>query len=245
MRSSAIAVVVCISVLSLASVSCTTGPARRSAIAAPPAEVAGAAGLAAAYAELAKSGGRVYRLDPDASEVRIFVFRGGRAARLGHNHILSAPRFAGFFMLPEAGPTHARFDLAFRLDQLQIDDPAVIRKVGGGFASTLSPGALAAMREHMLGDDNLQADKYPDVRVRSLRIVGESPAFAAEVEIEMHGRKRVFWLPLTVEGLPERLMVDGAFVLRQTDFGAAPYSALGGLLAVEDEVVVRFRLVGQ
>ena len=49
---------------------------------------------------------------------------------------------------------------------------------------------------------------------------------------------------LDVQGLPDRLVVAGAFVLRQSDFGIKPFSVLGGLLAVEDELVVEFRLIG-
>ena len=45
-------------------------------------------------------------------------------------------------------------------------------------------------RDHMLGEDNLEADKYPYVRVRSLAIAGESPRFAARIEVELHGQKR-------------------------------------------------------
>jgi len=51
-------------------------------------------------------------------------------------------------------------------------------------------------------------------------------------------------VPLSVEGLPDSITVTGSFVLRQTDFGAQPYSVLGGLLAVKDEVVIEFKLTG-
>ena len=44
--------------------------------------------LSAQYAQLGATGGRVMRLQPEASEVRIYVFRGGRAVNLGHNHVL-------------------------------------------------------------------------------------------------------------------------------------------------------------
>lgn len=62
----------------------------------------------------------------------------------------------------------------------------------------------------------------------------------------MLARSREQWLPLTVEGLPDKLSVSGTFILRQSDFGGAPYSVAGGLLAVKDEVVVvvEFRLAG-
>ena len=99
-------------------------------------------------------------------------------------------------------------------------------------------------RDHMLGEDNLEADKYPYVRVRSLAIAGESPRFAARIEVELHGQKREQWVPLQVEGLPGALTVKGAFVLRQTDFGAKPYDVLG-LIAVKDEVTIEFSLVGR
>jgi hypothetical protein len=44
--------------------------------------------------------------------------------------------------------------------------------------------------------------------------------------------------------LPDRLSVNGSLVLRQTDFGIQPYSLLSGLLSVQDEVVLDFKLTG-
>jgi len=96
----------------------------------------------------------------------------------------------------------------------------------------------------MLGEDNFQSDRFPYVRIHSLQISGESPKFATKILVEMHGRKREMWIPLGVEGLPDRLFVNGFFVLRQTDFDVQPYSVLGGLFAMQDAVVVEFKLVG-
>ena len=97
----------------------------------------------------------------------------------------------------------------------------------------------------MLGEDNLEADKVPFVRIHSVQISGESPKYAAKVAVELHGQTREMWVPLDVQGLPDKLSVTGSFVLRQTDFGAKPYSVLGGLIAVQDEVVVEFNLVSR
>lgn len=219
----------------------------------PPAAPTGEASLAqndpqtelkAVYSALGEAGGRVFTLDPGKSTVRIYVFRGGRAAKLGHNHVLSAPQFIGFFYLPVTGASNGRFDLAFRLDQLEIDNPEYRSVLGSAFSSILTPEDIKGTRKHMLGDNNLQADKFPFVVVHSLQVSGDSPKFAAKVQIEMHGQKREMWIPLSVEGLPEHLSVAGSFVLRQTDFGAQPYSVLGGLLAVQDEVVIEFKLFG-
>jgi hypothetical protein len=234
----------CLMLVSVALLSCATGPLSRQP-ASPQAGPAGVpASIEATYAGLKASGGRVYAIAPEASDVRIFVFRGGRATHLGHNHVLAAPRFIGRVFLPEDGAVHARFDLLFRLDQLQIDPPGLIGTIGDHFASVLSADDLAGVRAHMLGDSNMQADKYPIVRIHSLQIIGEAPAYVARIEIELHGQQRELWVPLQVHVSPERISVSGALVLRQTEFGVEPYSILGGLLAVQDPVLIEFRLEG-
>ena len=201
--------------------------------------------LSAQYAQLGATGGRVMRLQPEASQIRMYVFRGGRAVNLGHNHVLSVPEFEGFFYWPEQGAAASRFDLVFRLDQLVFDVPSHRAALGPAFSAVLSDAAIAATREHMLGPDNMQAERYPLVRIHSLAITGEAPKFAAHIAVELHGQTREMRVPLTVTGLPQRLNASGSLVLRQSDFGVQPYSVMNGLLAVQDEVVLEFNLVGE
>lgn len=202
------------------------------------------AGIKTTYAELSAAGGKVYQLDPASSTVKIYVFRGGRAASKGHNHVLSAPQFTGFAYVPPNGLSGSRFDLEFRLDQLAVDDPQYRAGLGDAFASTPTDDDIRGTREHMLGDRNLQAAQYPLAYVRSVAIAGELPKLAAKIEVELHGQKQQMWVPLTIDGLPAKLIATGTLVLRQTDFGIRPYSVFGGLLAVQDELVVEFMLVG-
>jgi len=199
--------------------------------------------LAALYAGQAAPGDRVWQLDAARSEVRIHAFRAGRAAALGHNHVLAAPAFTGYALTATSGLAASRFDLAFRLDALTLDDPQHRAALGGAFAAPLSTEAIAATRANMLGDNALQAQQFPWVRVRSLELAGEAPKVAARVAVELHGQTREQWVPLTVTGLPQTLRVQGALVLRQSDFGVRPFSVLGGLLAVQDALVVDFDLV--
>lgn len=196
------------------------------------------------YAALAAAGGTALRLDPQRSSIRILVFRGGRAPGLGHNHVLTAPEFTGYFFLPSGGTSGAQFDLEFPLDRLALDDPQMRARLGAPFAAELTPGDIANTRAHMLGPDNLQADLYPFIRLHSVGVAGEGEHFSASVEIELHGQRRLMTLPLTVDGLPGQIRAVGAFVLRQSEFGVRPYSALGGLIAVQDDVVIEFSLVG-
>jgi hypothetical protein len=196
------------------------------------------------YAALAVPGGRVFRLNPKTSSIRVFAFRAGRAARFGHNHVLSAPEFDGYFYMAPEGAAASRFDLVFRLDQLVFDLPEHRAALGPAFASTISPEDTASTRNNMLGDNNFQAARFPWLRIQSLQIVGEAPKFAVKVAVALHGQTREVWTPLTVTGLPDQLTAQGALVLRQSDFGIKPFSVFGGMLAVHDEVVVEFSFAG-
>ncbi|CAN5285877.1 hypothetical protein BH11PSE10_BH11PSE10_04350 [soil metagenome] len=201
----------------------------------------------AALAEIAPDeAGQRYQIDSAESSLRIHVFRAGRAVNLGHNHVLTVPSLSGLLLLPVAGKAEgARFALSFRLDALALDAPDLRAALGPAWASLMSPEAIAATRVNMLGEGNLQADRFPEVHIRSRQFGGEWPKLVAEVEIELHGQRRRQWLPLQAELSAGHLKASGALVLRQSDFGIAPFSVLGGLLAVRDELLIEFDLLAR
>ena len=202
--------------------------------------------LAQRYVDLqASTGGRLFHIDAAASQVRVHVFRAGRAARLGHNHVLSTPQLDGWVLLPAEALEGGRFELAFRFDQLELDAPAQRAALGPAWASALSAEAVAATRSNMLGETGLQAERFPVVRLRGLQIVGAAPQLAVQVEVELHGQRQTQWLALLTELTDTALRSRGSLVLRQSDFGVTPFSVAGGLLAVQDELVVAFELVAK
>ena len=184
--------------------------------------------------------GPVYRIDPNAGSARILVFRGGTAARLGHNHVLAIADMKGFVQVPQGKPEEGRFALSFRLDGLRVDPAALRQELGANWASEVSADAAAGTQANMLR--SLEADRFPEVRVRSLRLAGAAPKLAAEVEVELHGQRHAMWLPLDVEVSEGQVKAAGALVIRQSDFGVQPFTVLGGLLSVQDELVVEFDL---
>ena len=165
----------------------------------------------------------------EGSELRVLVYRGGAAARLGHNHVLRAADLRVDW--PAAGPV-----LRFRLDALAIDPPALRARLGEAFASAVDDEARAGTRANLL--KALDAAAHPEVVVRTLQQVGEGGQRAVEVEITLHGVTRRQWLAVDVEGTRAR----GEVVVRQSDFGIQPFTVLGGLLAVQDALVVQFEM---
>jgi len=232
----------------------TAGPA---AVAEPPPSTAAAStppgpgslatpSLQERYAALRAGDGQVYQIEPAQSQLRIYAFRAGSARQFGHNHVLSAPQFTGYAFVARspAAAQPSRFDLEFALDALLLDLPEHRSNLGEAFASVLTPAQIAATRENMLGRFGLQAAQYPVVRIRSLQLQGETPKLVAQLAITLHGQERQMQVPLQVQTSAQSLQVQGSLVLLQTDFGIKPYSVLGGLLAVQDAVLVEFKLQG-
>lgn len=164
------------------------------------------------------------------SALRILVFRGGTAARLGHNHVLGAADLRVDW--PAAGPV-----LSFRLDALDIDPPALRAALGTAFLSAVDDEARAGTRANLL--KALDGAARPEVVVRTLQQWGEGSRRAVEVEITLHGVTRRQWFVAEVAAKRAR----GEVVIRQSDFGIQPFTVLGGLLAVQDALVVQFELV--
>jgi polyisoprenoid-binding protein YceI len=133
---------------------------------------------------------------------------------------------------PAAGPV-----LSFRLDALDIDPLALRQPLGSAFASAVDDEARAGTRANLL--KALDAAAHPEVVVRTLRQQGEGSQRAVEVEITLHGVARRQWLVVEIDGKRAR----GEVVVRQSDFGIQPFTVLGGLLAVQDALIVQFDLV--
>jgi hypothetical protein len=185
------------------------------------------------YRQAAASGMPVYAVDPRASLVTIVVRRAGLLARLGHDHVVASRNAAGF-----AAPGANRADLSFRLDQLTVDEPALRREAG--LTTNPSQEAIEGTRTNML-TRVLEAQRYPQVDVH----VERTGAGKLHVSIQLHGVTRRVDMPANVLVADGLLTVTGAFTLRQTDFGITPMSVGGGLLAVDDVMELRFRIVAR
>ena len=217
----------------------TPRPSPEEAIAAAPAD------LSAPYREAQSREEEVFTLDAVASSVRLFVFRGGKAARAGHNHVLGVGHFQGYVLLDAVVPGNSRFDLRVPLESLVIDDPASRQAIGGTFGSTRSESDIEGTRRNLLGPKVLDSERFATVDLRSQSVAGDWPLLVVDVAVTIKGVTRVQPVLVHLRRDGADLRATGEFVLRQTDFGIEPFSVLGGLMAVQDAIGVRFDLVGR
>jgi hypothetical protein len=199
-----------------------------------PPEPEQAVDLPEAYYRQAQAAGlTVLKIDPARSLLTIEVRRAGALARLGHDHVVASHALHGY-----VAPQRGRADLALRLEQLTVDEPAL--RAQAGFDTQPSDDAIAGTRRNML-DKVLEVQRFPQAAIRVDRI-GESAVL--RVTISLHGATREFDVPARIEALPGGGMaVSGRLQLKQTDFGITPYSVLGGALAVQDRLDLGFQVV--
>ncbi len=170
---------------------------------------------AAFYVQAARRGEAVYRIEPARSRVEVEVRRGGRLARLGHDHIVTGP-VDGFVRLGKV----PRADLYLNLFALRVE-------------GDLPPEDLAATRRNML--KSLEAQAFPWVMVRA---EGEPP----RVSVTLHGVTRPVETRPRLVRQGKGLLIEGEMAIRQSDFGITPFSVLGGALRVRDRLAIRYRL---
>ena len=182
--------------------------------------------------------GRLYRIDAAGSQVRIHVFRAGRLAKAGHNHVLGVERLQGQVFLPADGIAGAGVELGFRLDDVGIDKPEWRAGLGPEFASTPTASDVAGTRTNMLRA--VDGERFPTIWMRSTAVAGAFPVLAIKLAVQWHGQVREIDVPVRVArpAGDAALRAQGALVLRQSEFGITPFSVLGGLLAIQDELTV-------
>ncbi len=188
------------------------------------------------YEALRARGQPVLHIDAPASLIAITVRRGGALARLGHDHVVASRGVEGF-VAPAAG----RADFHFRLDQLSVDEPALRREAG--LDTQPSAAAIEGTRNNMLAKV-LDAERFPDVTVHAARDAAGAPDAPLNVAITLHGVTRTMAIPVLFdEDAAGRLAVSGSVTLNQSDFGLVPFSVMGGAMAVQDRMELRFRIV--
>lgn len=196
------------------------------------------------YATISEEEGRVFQVDGEASKARLFLWRGGPLAGKGHNHVMRVKKMEGAFFLPKNMlEEEARLDIVFQAKDIEVDPMTLREEIGGAFVGTgMTPEGAQGTRQNMLGEKVLNAERFPAIGFRTKRVIGELPKMVLDTVIILHGTERQTFIPVTAQVQEDRLTVEGAFVIEQTNFGIEPFSALGGALYIRDPIMIEFDL---
>ncbi len=188
-----------------------------------------------------KPAARAYQVDTSASKVFVKV---GSATRLGHPHGVEGKLKSG--KVTPGGEGSLVFDMAsFTADT----DEA--RKRAGLAKKKVSRNEAKKVTVAMRGPDVLDVKRHPTATFRitamtpqDRQAAGQPGAYQLEGRFTLHGKEQPLKFTAKVERAGKnRLKMTGSFTIRQSDHGITPYSALGGLAKVADELEISGDLV--
>lgn len=185
-----------------------------------------------------------YTVSAEDSDLRIIVYRAGRLAALGHNHVIRAGSLSGQVDL--APDVHRSvFSLSVAVADFEVDPVEARRDEGEAFSKMPPPAAIEGTTRNMLGKRVLDAARFPTIEIRAVAVTGPPWAPDVTVRITLRGVKRDITVPVAVWHNDRLLVATAVFDVNQSDFGIKPLSVFGGAIAVKDALRVRLRIVAR
>jgi polyisoprenoid-binding protein YceI len=160
-----------------------------------------------------------YRLGPDDGTLSVRTGRTGTVAKAGHDLLIYVKAWSGTLEIGD----EARV-------ALDVDATSLRVREGTGGMKSLDDGDLANI-EQTIDDEVL---KRQDISFRSTSVETAGDSLGVQGELTLRGTTRPIAFDLTASG--GRL--TGSAVVKQTEWGMKPYTALFGALKVADEVRV-------
>jgi len=160
--------------------------------------------------------GTPYQILPQSSLLTVLVYRGGTLASAGHNHVIASHDLSGAVYIPSA-VMQSSFEVHVPVGTLTVDEAELrAQQPAAEFPPDVSESAKQGTRRNVL----------------------------AHVQSSVRGQLRTFTVPVRYR-LEEKgtLEISGEFLLRQSELGLTPFSALLGALQVQDEMRVNFHIV--
>jgi polyisoprenoid-binding protein YceI len=186
----------------------------------------------------------VYQVDPASTQLAIYVYRGGKLSRLGHNHVMTSQDVTGRVWVHPDFP-QSGFELSFPVAKLVVDDAEARRAAGGDFPPDIPQSDKDGTRKNMLKPEVLDGDNYPEVKLRAAQVGGslEAPQLTAQITIKDASRDVEVPVTIAVEGA--QLRASGEFDVLQTQFGIKPFSVALGALEVQDRLHIKFTIIAE
>lgn len=178
------------------------------------------------------------KLNADLSASRVYI-KVTSSTRLGHDHGVVGKLVSGSVQLGADG------ELVFDMRSFITDTLEARRYVG--LTSPIKPADQQKSTANMLGPNVLDVAKYPTAtfKIKSCvpadgQAVGGSGYYMINGDFVLHGTSRNLNFKALVEPATNghATHVRGAFAILQTSYGIQPYTALGGLVGIEDKLEI-------
>ncbi len=162
---------------------------------------------------------------PENGVLWVRTGRGGAAAAAGHDLLIQVTAWQATF---EVGDDHTSASI-----ELQVDATSLRVREGIGGMQALGDDDKEGIQETI--DDEILKRTDIEFRSTAVEIASDGTRIDVQGELTLVGNVRPIEFELLVGGEGE---LSGNVVIKQSDWGIAPYSTLFGALKVADEVEI-------
>ena len=166
-----------------------------------------------------------YELGPEDGTLSVRTSRTGAAAKAGHDLLIHVTAWQATLVVGE--------DAAQTSVVLEADATSLQVREGTGGIQALGDDDKASIRETI--DDDVLKRKAIEFRSTAVQAAADGGRWSVQGELTLVGKTAPIAFELAVG---DDGTLSGSAVVKQTDWGIKPYSALFGALKVADEVVV-------
>jgi polyisoprenoid-binding protein YceI len=164
-----------------------------------------------------------HKLGPDNGTLTVKTGRSGAAAKAGHDLTIHVDAWEATLTIAD-DPSQSSLTLDADGDSLRVVD-------GTGGIQSLGDDDKKNIKK-TIDDDVIKRDS---IQFRSTAVEGADNNLTVQGDLTLRGKTNPITFDLSVA---EDGSVSGTAVVKQTNFGMKPYSALFGALKVADEVTV-------
>ncbi len=186
---------------------------------------------------------REFRVDSDASLLRVLAYPDGPLRRFGHHHVISHRGISGHVTVPP-NPLESTIVLQLNVADFEVDDPALRALEGEDFEKEVPQKAKDGTRVNMLGDQLLHGEEFPSIQIQSTAIEGGMPDVSIVATVIVKDVEHTVTFPVSVELTDESFVASGQLDITHGELGLSPFTAAGGALSVRDLLVFKYEIAG-
>jgi polyisoprenoid-binding protein YceI len=182
-----------------------------------------------------------YRLVADKSSLVAHLLKAGAGARFAHDHVVRARELSGRVQVDPGHPERSQIQITVNARSLVADEPSLRKRYG--MKKMLKPSERQEVQKNLSSAGQLDVARHPTIRFVSTRIIPEGQGrFRVQGKLTLRGVLRPVTLRVKARVDGKTFKGSGRLRIRQSDFGYKPYSAMLGLVKVQDSVTLNIYL---
>jgi hypothetical protein len=172
-------------------------------------------------------------INTEKSVLTVHVNKVGMLASIGHQHMIASRDISGW-LDQENNQGYFSFDIT----KMTVDESGLLR--AKKLPDSLKDSEKEATKQNMI--KMLDAKNYPNVRVLITKFDSTKSTIHTKIFLKNKMVERDLLVNVTRSALNKITSISGETNLKLSDFAVEPFSALAGLLSVNNEMIIEWNI---